>query len=59
MEKVKIIGFCEGCIDDVLNGEIEFTEPVCITEVSIPECDNYDVDTYNERTKNRCEELED
>jgi len=35
-----IIQFCKACIDDVLEGEIEFTEPVCICEVDIGECDN-------------------
>jgi len=39
-----IVQFCPGCIEDVLNGEIEFTEPVCISEVTIEECDNLEAD---------------
>jgi len=57
--KVKVLGFCKKCIEDVETGEIEFTEPVCLTEVPIDDCDNVVVDTYNERTGDRYEELED
>jgi hypothetical protein len=31
------------CISDVLEGDIEFTEPVCICEVPLHECDNLEV----------------
>lgn len=57
--KAKVLGFCKNCIEDVMTGEIEFTEPVCLTEVPINDCDNVEVYTYNERTGNRYEELED
>ena len=40
----QMVQFCPNCIQDVLDGEIEFTEAVCITEVSIEECDNLEVD---------------
>ena len=51
-----IVQFCPGCIEDVVNSEIEFTEPVCISKVTIEECDNLEVDgeiRYNEVFRNR------
>jgi len=49
-----IVQLCKKCIDDVVNtGDIEFTKPVVINEVTIKDCDNLDVNGYNTRVAPR------
>ncbi len=38
--KYQVVQFCKNCIEDVISGEIEFTEPTIINEVPQPECMN-------------------
>jgi len=45
--KFQIVQFCKGCIEDVMDGEIEFTIPTIVNQVHIGECDNVDVEKYN------------
>ena len=40
--KYQMIKFCEECIEDMLNGDIEFTIPTCVCEVPIADCDSLD-----------------
>ncbi len=42
--KYQVVQYCKNCIDDVLDGEIEFTVPTIINEVPQPECMNNLVD---------------
>ena len=44
MIKHQVVRFCRNCIEDVLSGEIEFTTPTIINEVSQSECMNNLVD---------------
>jgi len=51
-----IVQFCKNCIDDVLDGEVEFVVPVCICEVEMEECDNLERDgriEYDSRVSER------
>jgi len=54
MEYYQLVKLCPSCIDDVLDGEIEFTEPTIINEVKgCKDCDNAVVEDYNQLVTNR------
>lgn len=52
-EWYQLVQLCSGCIDDVLDGEIEFTIPTIINIVEIKDCDNLNVDNYDWLVGNR------
>ena len=53
-EWYQLVQFCEGCLEDVLNGDIEFKTFTIINVVPVLNCDNFDpVEEYCCRVANR------